>query len=97
MALGFAGSLQNSGLVLFPLIITYLFTETKSYVITLLFFIFLMLASTILSLILVFEDSSKSRILYDKHLDESDDILNDIENRLKIPKDEGEKLKDHLK
>jgi nitrate/nitrite transporter NarK len=59
IALGFATSLQNFGLVFFPMIIAYIYTTTQSYEITLLFFIFLLIVSSVFSVLIHFEDQKK--------------------------------------
>jgi MFS family permease len=63
IALGFSTSLQNLGLVFFPMIIAYIYTTTLSYEITLLFFIFLLIASVFVSVIIHNEDLKNNNVL----------------------------------
>ena len=64
VALGFATSLQNLGLVIFPLIIAYIYTNTQSYDFTLLFFLFILIISLGLGVYIDFEDYKHNRILH---------------------------------
>lgn len=64
IALGFATSLQNLGLVFFPLIIAFIFTKSQSYEVTLLFFIFNLIISLGLSIFIDIEDYKHNRILH---------------------------------
>jgi len=63
IAYGMTSSLQNIGIVFFPLIVESLFIWTKKYEITLLFFFFLMINGLILSIYIKIEDYSNSGIL----------------------------------
>ncbi len=56
IALGFSTSLQNLGLVIFPLIIAYIFNHFQSYQITILFFIFNLVISLGLSIFIDYDD-----------------------------------------
>jgi MFS family permease len=71
IALGFATSLQNFGLVIFPLIIAFIYTNSQSYDITLLFFIFILVAALIISIFIDFEDHKHNRILDSVQVEES--------------------------
>ena len=63
IALGFTMSLQNFGLVFFPMIIAHIYSSTKSYDITLLFFIIVMIVSCVLAIFIYVEDSITSNVL----------------------------------
>jgi len=63
IALGFTTSLQNFGLVFFPMIIAYIYTTSHSYDITLLFFIFLLIIATVLAVCIHFEDLGHANVL----------------------------------
>ena len=63
IALGFTMSLQNFGLVFFPMIIAHIYSSTKSYDVTLLFFLFLMIVSCVLAVFIYVEDSITSNVL----------------------------------
>jgi MFS family permease len=63
IALGFTMSLQNFGLVFFPMIIAHIYSSTKSYDIALLFFIFVMIVSCVLAIFIYVEDSITSNVL----------------------------------
>jgi MFS family permease len=63
IAFGVATSLQNLGLVFFPLIIAFIFTNTQSYDITLLFFIFLLIMALVLAMIIELENKKHENIL----------------------------------
>jgi len=63
--MGLTGSLQNLGLVFFPMVIRFIFTETKSYTTTLLFFLFLMIVAIILSVLIIYEDRINDGVLHD--------------------------------
>lgn len=56
-------SLQNLGLVFFPLIIASIFTYSGSYDITLLFFVFILICALVLAFIIHFEDQKHKRSL----------------------------------
>lgn len=64
IALGFCTSLQNLGLVFFPLIVALIFTNSQSYDITLLFFLFIMILSLGLSIFVHIEDYKHNRVLH---------------------------------
>jgi hypothetical protein len=63
IALGFCTSLQNFGLVFFPMIIAYIYTTSQSYDITLLFFIFLSIISTVIAIMIYIEDQKNNSVL----------------------------------
>jgi len=63
IALGFTVSLQNFGLVFFPMIVAHIYSTLKSYDITLLFFIFVMILSCVMSILIYVEDSMNSNVL----------------------------------
>lgn len=63
IALGFTISIQNFGLVFFPMIVAYILTTTTSYELTLLFFIFLLIICTVLSVLIHFEDQKNNCFL----------------------------------
>lgn len=63
IALGFTTSLQNFGLVFFPMIIAYIYTTSHSYDITLLFFIFLLIIATVLAVCIHYEDLGHANVL----------------------------------
>jgi MFS family permease len=105
IALGFTTSLQNFGLVFFPMIIAYIYTTSHSYDITLLFFIFILIVATVLAVCVHFEDCGNANVLNSmltSHQDEfredkisaknsfSKKILSGIE-------EEEERLKDSIK
>lgn len=64
IALGFATSLQNLGLVFFPIIIAFIYTNTQSYDFTLLFFVFILCLALGLSVFIDIEDRKHNRILH---------------------------------
>jgi MFS family permease len=70
IALGFATSLQNLGLVFFPLIIAFIYTNSKSYDVTLLFFICIMTLALGLGVFVDFEDLKNNRTLHSVSLEE---------------------------
>ncbi len=57
LAFGVATAIQNFGLVIFPMIVASIYTNTKNYYSTISFFIFMMGLSTIISIILIIENS----------------------------------------
>lgn len=63
IAFGFAMSLQNLGLVFVPIIIASIFTNTGSYDMTLLFFIFILISALVLAFFIHFEDQKNKRLL----------------------------------
>jgi MFS family permease len=75
IALGFATSMQNVGLVFIPLIVAFIFTKSQSYDATLMFFVFLLILSLILSVIVQFEDFKNERILHNVQKAETDQTL----------------------
>jgi MFS family permease len=70
IALGFATSLQNLGLVFFPIIIAFIYTNSQSYDITLLFFVFILFLALGLSIFIDIEDRKHNRILHSVHVEE---------------------------
>ncbi len=70
IALGFATSLQNLGLVFFPLIIAFIYTNSQSYDITLLFFVFILSLALGLSFFIDIEDRKHNRILHFVHVED---------------------------
>jgi len=63
IVVGFTVSLQNTGLVISPLIVAYIYTSTNSYFMTLLFFLVIMTFGLILSVFIHFEDRNMNNIL----------------------------------
>ncbi len=104
IALGFTTSLQNFGLVFFPMIIAYIYTTTQSYDITLLFFIFLLIIATVLAVCVHFEDCQNGNVLNsvlkgnEEVLDENTTGKNSFSRKiLGGIEEEEERLKDSLK
>lgn len=95
IALGFATSLQNLGLVFFPLIIAFIYTNSKSYDITLLFFITIMVISLGIGIWIEFEDYKNDRVLHSvsaqevpKALSNKSNILSKSQKSEKMDKDQ---------
>ena len=97
IALGFATSLQNLGLVFFPMIIAFIYTNTQSYDFTLLFFIFILSLSLGLSIFIEIEDRKQNRILHSVPFEEKENNYTNRSILSKSLKEEKENLpNDHI-
>jgi nitrate/nitrite transporter NarK len=82
---------MNLALVITPLMVAFIYTETRSYSVTFLLFIFISLASLVLSIIIYFEDIKINRVLNSAITEEETKCL-DIEANNDQEQDEKKKL-----